>query len=118
MRGLRIPRTTSYDLALLVVVLALTLLGVAMVYSASGIRALDTLDDPRYYLGWQALWAAIGLVGMAAAMRFDYPHYRALAVPFLAVSVVLLSPACASFDMFNNYEHRGDVFKKLVGILE
>jgi cell division protein FtsW len=91
MRGLRIPRTTSYDLALLVVVLALTLLGVAMVYSASGIRALDTVDDPRYYLGWQALWAAIGLVGMAAAMRFDYHHYRALAVPFLAVSVVLLA---------------------------
>jgi UDP-N-acetylmuramoylalanine--D-glutamate ligase len=31
--------------------------------------------------------------------------------------VVLLSPACASFDMFRNYEHRGDVFKAVVRAL-
>jgi UDP-N-acetylmuramoylalanine--D-glutamate ligase len=31
--------------------------------------------------------------------------------------VVLLSPACASFDMFRNFEHRGEVFKSVVRAL-
>jgi len=32
--------------------------------------------------------------------------------------VVMLSPACAAFDMFDNFMHRGRVFKELVRGLE
>ncbi len=37
------------------------------------------------------------------------PRLRAAAEP-----VVLLSPACASFDQYRNFEVRGDAFRALV----
>jgi UDP-N-acetylmuramoylalanine--D-glutamate ligase len=32
--------------------------------------------------------------------------------------VVLLSPACSSFDQFRNYQHRGEVFREAVNALK
>lgn len=54
-------------------------------------------------------------VASAGSMDDAIRTARALASPG---AVVLLSPACASFDMFDNFEHRGDVFKKLVERLD
>ena len=42
---------------------------------------------------------------------------RASAVA-VAGDIVLLAPACSSFDQFQNYEHRGSVFKETVRSLE
>jgi UDP-N-acetylmuramoylalanine--D-glutamate ligase len=54
-------------------------------------------------------------VTFSPSMHEAVDRARALAAPG---SIVLLSPACASFDMFDNFEHRGDVFKKLVERLD
>ena len=50
-------------------------------------------------------------VGVTPSIEAALHAARAAAAPG---DVVLLSPACASFDMFDNYEHRGDVFRGLV----
>jgi UDP-N-acetylmuramoylalanine--D-glutamate ligase len=59
-----------------------------------------------------AALAAVG-IPVSPAVSLEAALHAARAVAKTG-DMVLLSPACASFDMFQNFEHRGDVFRGLV----
>jgi len=85
------PRPSSTFVGLLVVLLALNLLGLVMVLSASSVSALDTYGSSWHVVMRQGLWMAVGLIGCAVVMRVDYHRWRRLAAPALAASGVLLA---------------------------
>ncbi|WP_092348128.1 UDP-N-acetylmuramoyl-L-alanine--D-glutamate ligase [Candidatus Chrysopegis kryptomonas] len=64
----------------------------------------------KVYNEFKNLTRVIKVDSMEEAVRRAYEEAR-------PGDVVLLSPACASFDMFEDFEHRGEVFKKLVNQL-
>jgi UDP-N-acetylmuramoylalanine--D-glutamate ligase len=88
-------------------------------------------DDTSWIETIQATAAAVLLIGDAAAAfgdrlkqagydRYEIVETMARAVPRAAelaqqhnARVVLLSPACASFDQYQSFEHRGDDFRQL-----
>lgn len=58
---------------------------------------------------------AVTMAGnLEAAVKLAFADAKASGEPH---PVVLLSPACASFDQFRSYEDRGDQFKKIVAAL-
>ena len=64
--------------------------------------------------------AAAKLAGFDNIRRAGSFDEAVLTAAGLAVAgdIVLLSPACASWDMFKNFEERGDLFKAVVGGLD
>ncbi len=71
-----------------------------------------------YLIGETAaeLRAALEPTGVPIAMSGDLEHAVAAArAAAHAGDVVLLSPACASYDQYRSFEERGEHFRALVG---
>ena len=75
---------------LLLAVMALTAIGIVMVYSSSSVRSYFSDADPAAQGLEQLVWAGIGLVGLVVAMRIDFRHLRYLAIPFYVITLALL----------------------------
>ena len=69
-------RKLFLDKILFAVTLALVLVGVVMVFSASHVLAEEKFGNPYYFLVRQSIWALLGLIGMSIVMHVDYRKYR------------------------------------------
>jgi len=76
--------------ALLLAVMALTAIGIVMVYSASSVRSYFNDADPAAQGLEQIVWAAIGLCGLLVTSRIDFRHLRYLAIPIFVITLALL----------------------------
>ncbi len=81
----------EYQSTIMILVVALTCLGVVMVYSASSIMAVRKYSDSFYFLKRQGIFAAAGLLLMAVTMRIDYHLWRRLSVPLLLLSAMMMA---------------------------
>jgi UDP-N-acetylmuramoylalanine--D-glutamate ligase len=78
-----------------------------------GVRAVVAMGESADTV-YDELGAAAEHRAKARSMEEALDHAQGFAQPGDAV---LLSPACSSFDMYENYEERGDIFRRLVKTL-
>ena len=82
-----------------------------------GLAAAFVPGDRAYLIGEasEALGTALRAAGVPVEQAGTLDRAVATAAAAAAAGdVVLLSPACASFDQFTSFEHRGEEFRRLV----
>ncbi|MGC1106343.1 MAG: putative lipid II flippase FtsW [Candidatus Acidiferrales bacterium] len=84
------PRSLQPDRKLFGVTLALCLIGVVMVFSASAVTAKQMYGNGYVFLERQLVFLAIGLFGMIRLMHFDYRKFRAPRIIYPSIALVLL----------------------------
>jgi cell division protein FtsW len=91
------PKTTlkreqhQPDYSILVAVIALSAIGILMVYSSSAMKAYLQNDDTLAIVGPQIQWAGLGIIAMLVALRVDYRYLRLISIPMFAIALGLLA---------------------------
>jgi len=93
--------TKPGDLILIAAVVALAVLGLLMLYSASADFSLRTYGTPTFLFNKQLLWMAIGTVLALVLARLDYHLWRRYALLLMSLTVVLLIAVLAIKDVRN-----------------
>jgi cell division protein FtsW len=83
-------RTSTGDLILIAAVIALGILGLLMLYSASADFSLRNYNSPTYMFNKQLLWVAIGTVVAVLVSRIDYHQWQRFALPLMGLTIVML----------------------------
>ncbi len=89
-------KKSEIDLPFLALILIILSFGLIMLYSASYAIAYYEEGNSNQYITQQLIFAAMGVVVMLIASRFDYHLLRPFAVPLIVVSTALLL-ACFLF---------------------
>jgi len=85
-----VGRRSGTFVVLLVAVVALNLIGLVMVLSASSVTALNTTGSSWYHFQRQGMWFIVALVAMLITLRIDYRLWRRVSAPLLVVALGLL----------------------------
>ncbi len=72
-------------------VIAFLLIGQIILFSATGVMALEKQGSEFYYSIRQGIWAIIGLVLMITLSKFSYEKLRDYAFPIMALQILLVA---------------------------
>ena len=82
--------THQPDYVILVAVIAMSAIGILMVFSSSAMTAYTQQGDVFATVAPQVAWCVAGLLAMLAMMRIDYRRLRLVSIPLYGIAVVLL----------------------------
>jgi len=82
--------SAGFDMQFFVLLMAVLIIGLAALYSASHVYAFTYEGDSFFYISKQLIFAGVGVVGMLLVSMVDYHFLHKMAWPVWGISLVFL----------------------------